>query len=221
MGILNRITSLFEGLNWLIIPAAFLAIVFHEISHGYVAYLLGDKTAKNSGRLSLNPIEHLDWLGLICMVFFGFGWAKPVPVNPYHFKKKKLGMVLVAIAGPLSNVIMAAISIVFAMLSARIEPTSDFLMNLQELLVTFFWLLAQLNVSLAVFNCVPIPPLDGSKVVFSFLPKKLYASVLRYEQYGMLLLIVLVNVPQFMDILSTLMTKMLWWLLELFSFILI
>ena len=221
MGILNRITSLFEGLNWLIIPAAFLAIVFHEISHGYVAYLLGDKTAKNGGRLSLNPIEHLDWLGLICMVFFGFGWAKPVPVNPQNFKKKKLGMVLVAIAGPLSNVIMAAISIVFAMLSARIEPTSDFLMNLQELLVTFFWLLAQLNVSLAVFNCVPIPPLDGSKVVFSFLPKKLYASVLRYEQYGMLLLIVLVNVPQFMDILSTLMTKMLWWLLELFSFILI
>ena len=157
MGILDRITSLFDGLNWLIIPAAFFAIVFHEISHGYVAYLLGDKTAKNGGRLSLNPMEHIDWIGLICMTLFGFGWAKPVPVNPYNFKNKKLGMVLVSIAGPLSNLLMAAISIVLAMLSLLIEPTSSFLFNLQELLFTFFLLSAQLNVGLAVFNCIPIP----------------------------------------------------------------
>ena len=221
MGILNRITSLFEGLNWLIIPAAFLAIVFHEISHGYVAYLLGDKTAKNSGRLSLNPIEHLDWLGLICMIFFGFGWAKPVPVNPYHFKHKRLGMSLVSIAGPLSNIIMASISIIFAFLSLLIEPTSSFLYNLQELLFNFFRLLAQLNVSLAVFNCIPIPPLDGSKILFSFLPRNTYASILRYEQYGMILLIVLTYIPQFERLLGIMITNVFHWLCELFSFILI
>lgn len=221
MGILNRITSLFEGLNWLIIPAAFLAIVFHEVSHGYVAYLLGDKTAKNSGRLSLNPIEHLDWIGLICMVLFGFGWAKPVPVNPYHFKRKRLGMALVSIAGPLSNIIMAAISIAFAFLSLLIEPTSSFLYNLQELLFTFFWLLAQLNVGLAVFNCIPIPPLDGSKVLFSFLPRNTYASILRYEQYGMLALIVLINIPQFMNLLNFFRMNIFSWICELLSFILI
>ncbi len=198
-----------------------MAIVFHEISHGYVAYLLGDKTAKNSGRLSLNPIEHIDWIGLICMTLFGFGWAKPVPVNPYHFKHKKLGMALVAIAGPLSNIIMAAISIVFALLSLQIEPTSSFMYNLQELLFTFFWLLAQLNVGLAVFNCIPIPPLDGSKVLFSVLPRNTYASILRYEQYGMLALIILINVPQFMVMLNFLRVNLLSWLLEMFSFILV
>ncbi len=221
MGILDRITSLFEGLNWLIIPAAFFAIVFHEISHGYVAYLLGDKTAKNGGRLSLNPMEHIDWIGLICMTLFGFGWAKPVPVNPYNFKNKKLGMVLVSIAGPLSNLLMAAISIVLAMLSLLIEPTSSFLFNLQELLFTFFWLSAQLNVGLAVFNCIPIPPLDGSKVLFSVLPRNIYASILRYEQYGMLVLIVLINIPQFMQLLNVLRTEIFFWLVDLFSFIII
>lgn len=221
MGILDRITSLFDGLNWLIIPAAFFAIVFHEISHGYVAYLLGDKTAKNGGRLSLNPMEHIDWIGLICMTLFGFGWAKPVPVNPYNFKNKKLGMVLVSIAGPLSNLLMAAISIVLAMLSLLIEPTSSFLFNLQELLFTFFWLSAQLNVGLAVFNCIPIPPLDGSKVLFSVLPRNIYASILRYEQYGMLVLIVLINIPQFMQLLDVLRTEIFFWLVDLFSFIII
>lgn len=220
MGIFSRITSIFEGLNWLILPAAFLTIVFHEIAHGYIACLLGDKTAKNSGRLTLNPIEHLDWLGLICMVFFGFGWAKPVPVNPYHFKKRKLGMVLVALAGPVSNILMAAISIICAFLSLLIEPTSSFLVNLEELLFTFFSMFAQLNVGLAVFNLIPVPPLDGSKVLFSLLPHNMYASVLRYEQYGMFALIILINIPWFINLLSVLRYELLNRLVSLFSFIL-
>ena len=124
MGILNRITSLFEGNNWLIIPAAFFAVIFHEISHGYAAYLLGDRTAKDRGRLSLNPINHLDPIGLICLVIFGFGWARPVPINAYYFKKRRLGMSLTALAGPVSNIILAAFSLFIMLLLFRV-PVSD------------------------------------------------------------------------------------------------
>ncbi len=204
MGIVDRITSLFQGFNWVIIPAALLAIVFHEISHGYVAYLMGDNTAKGSSRLSVNPMKHLDPLGLICMILFGFGWAKPVPVNPYYFKNKKLGIILVSLAGPLSNVIMAIVYMIAALLVVRIDVSNDVVFYVLEVVVQFCLASVSLNIGLAVFNIIPIPPLDGSKILFAVLPSRAYRFVLNYERYGMLILLVLINVPWFLNILSSL-----------------
>ncbi len=202
MGIVGRIRELFSGLNWLIIPAALLAIIFHEISHGYVAYLLGDKTAKNSGRLSLNPISHMDPLGLLCMILFGFGWAKPVPVNPYFFRKRKLGMALVSIAGPVSNLLMAVISLSIILLVSLLDIDNQMIIGILNVILEFFLVFAVLNIGLAVFNLIPVPPLDGSKILFSLLPRRAYGFILKYERYGMLLLLILVNVPFFTDFLT-------------------
>lgn len=209
MGIVNRIASLFQGFNWLIIPAALLAIIFHELSHGWVAYLLGDRTAKECGRLSLNPIKHMDFIGLISMIFFGFGWAKPVPVNPYYFKKRKLGMVLVSLAGPLSNVIMAFIALLFArLILAVFVPTTTVWIYAELIICEFLYCFAVLNIGLAVFNLIPIPPLDGSKILFSVLPRRAYGFLLQYERYGMLLLIVLINLPFFNKFLTFLRSSL-------------
>ena len=202
MGIVGRIRDLFSGLNWLIIPAALLAIIFHEISHGYVAYLLGDRTAKNSGRLTLNPIQHMEPLGLLCMILFGFGWAKPVPVNPYFFKNRKLGMALVSIAGPVSNLLMAVLSMSVILAISVLEIENQALIGALNVVMQFFLVFAILNIGLAVFNLIPIPPLDGSKILFSLLPRRAYGFILKYERYGMLLLLVLVNVPFFTDFLT-------------------
>lgn len=202
MGIVGRIRDLFSGLNWLIIPAALLAIIFHEISHGYVAYLLGDRTAKNSGRLTLNPIQHMEPLGLLCMILFGFGWAKPVPVNPYFFKNRKLGMALVSIAGPVSNLLMAVLSMSVILAVSLFDIESRALLGALNVVLEFFLVFAILNIGLAVFNLIPIPPLDGSKILFSLLPRRAYGFILKYERWGMLLLLVLVNVPFFTDFLT-------------------
>lgn len=202
MDIVGRIRDLFSGLNWLIIPAALLAIIFHEISHGYVAYLLGDRTAKNSGRLTLNPIQHMDILGLLCMILFGFGWAKPVPVNPYFFKNRKLGMALVSIAGPVSNLLMAVLSMSVILAISVLEIENQALIGALNVVMQFFLVFAILNIGLAVFNLIPIPPLDGSKILFSLLPRRAYGFILKYERWGMLLLLVLVNVPFFTDFLT-------------------
>lgn len=197
MGILDRIINLFHGYNWLIIPAAFFSVVFHEISHGFVAYCLGDDTAKSRGRLSINPIKHIDIFGLVCMIVFGFGWAKPVPINPYYFKKRKLGIVLVSLAGPLSNMLQALISISLALIVSKFNAGNIVF----EILVQFFVILGILNVSLAIFNLLPVPPLDGSKILFSVLPDRSYSFVIEYERYGFLILFILLNVPFVSDFL--------------------
>ncbi len=201
MGILQsiiyRISSLFNGYNWLVIPAALLTVVFHEISHGYTAYILGDRTAKDSGRLSLNPIRHIDLIGLICMILFRFGWAKPVPVNPMYFKNRKGGMAVTAIAGPISNIIFALFSFIIIRLIILIPAGSELVYNILEFLIAFFSLLASLNVGLAVFNLIPIPPLDGSKILNAILPDRVYYKILRYERYGFLILIILLNFSPF------------------------
>lgn len=202
MGIAQRILDLFKDFNWVIIPVALFAIIFHELSHGFVSYLLGDRTAKDSGRLSLNPINHIDLLGLICMILFGFGWAKPVPVNVYHFKNKKLGISLVSLAGPLSNIIMAIVSMVLFLLLPETSTGKEILDYIFLILGNFFIYSSVLNVGLAVFNLLPIPPLDGSKILFSLLPRSAYGFILKYERYGMLVLIILINLPFFSDFLT-------------------
>ena len=155
------------------IPFIFACLTVHECAHGYVAYLLGDNTAKESGRLTLNPLAHIDWLGAAAMLLVGFGWAKPVPVNPYRFKKGGArGIVWVSLAGPVSNLIFAFIIVfVYGILyytvpAIRMGIGSHWGMYVR--LIAQSW--ASLNVGLAVFNLVPIPPLDGSKVLMYFLP---------------------------------------------------
>ena len=170
---------------------ALICITIHELAHGYVAYRLGDNTAKDMGRLTLNPIKHIDPIGLAMILVIGFGWAKPVPVNMGNFKNPKVGMALTALAGPLSNIILAFIVIfIFVLLPAPQDMTGVFIM---QIIVR----MALLNVALAIFNMLPIPPLDGSKILFSLLPENLYYKLMRYERYGMVLLIAIMLLGTF------------------------
>ena len=165
----------------------FLCLTIHETCHGLAAYALGDPTAKSMRRLSLNPLRHIDWIGLCMMFFCGFGWAKPVPVDPRYFRKPKQGMALTALAGPVSNLLLALLLLLFSRLIYDFAPYSD----LWNLVFGFLLDTAVLSIGLGVFNLVPIPPLDGSKVLAAFLPDRAYFQLMRYERYGMLLLIFL------------------------------
>ena len=163
-----------------------ISLSAHELAHGYTAYKLGDPTAKYMGRLTLNPIKHIDPYGLICMVLFRIGWAKPVPINPRYFKKPKRDTAICAIAGPLTNLVLAFIAtfsyVLLVKIFTGVTLANDFLFNVVDNTCLFIYLFAIINVSLAVFNLLPIPPFDGSRIAFSLLPDKLYFKVMRYER---------------------------------------
>ena len=182
------VNSLTELLARLIV--LFTAITVHEYAHGYVAYKLGDPTAKYAGRLSLNPLSHLDPIGALCMVFFRFGWAKPVPVNPMYFKDRKRDNALVALAGPVSNVILAFASTILTALYyvLILQKYPNFLTSF---IFTVFIQLAVVNISFAIFNLLPFPPLDGSKILGAFLSYENYNKLLMYERFGFPLLMIL------------------------------
>lgn len=168
-----------------IIPAALIAIMCHELTHGLFSHIQGDPTPKEQGRLTLNPAKHLDLFGTLCLIFFGFGWAKPVQVDPRYYKNPKWGMALVALGGPLANFILAFISgITMAILEKYVTPNTAV-----EIIYTFFFYLLMINVGLGVFNLIPIPPLDGSKIIGAFLPNTAYAQYMKYQKYGMLFVI--------------------------------
>lgn len=174
--------------------AALLCITFHELAHGFVADRLGDHTARMQGRLSLNPVRHIDPFGLLMMIVAGVGWAKPVPVNAGNFKNPKRGMAVTALAGPAANFLMAAAVLAIGSLVYWFTPVriSGALWYVYYYAVVFLARCAMLSVGLGLFNLIPIPPLDGSKIVFSFLPDRAYFTLLRYERYIMLALFVLV-----------------------------
>lgn len=175
------------GLLLGVIPSL-ICITLHELSHGLVAYALGDDTAGKMGRLSLNPLKHLDPMGLLMMVVFHVGWAKPVPVNMYRFKNPKRGMAITAIAGPLSNVF---ISVIFLFLYGLLYiPLAG--AKVGSYLLSMIELTAYISIGLAVFNLLPVPPLDGSKVLFSLMRDETYYKLMRYERYGSLLMFALV-----------------------------
>lgn len=174
------------------ITAFLVSISCHEFAHGYVAYKLGDKTAKASGRLTLNPVKHFDLLSVLFFLLFGFGWAKGVPVNPNNFKEKKQGMVMTSIAGPLTNVLLAFLAAVAIQFFPDSVPFGGWRYYTLLYLYRFMWQLLSVNAMLAIFNLIPIPPLDGSKVFFSVLPDKTYYKILSYDHFMLIVLLVLV-----------------------------
>ena len=159
-----------------VIPAL-ICITLHELSHGFVAYKLGDTTAKEQGRLTLNPLKHIDIIGLIMMAFFHFGWAKPVPVNMYRFKNPKRGMAITAL------VFMALYGFLWPLL---------YMSGVGSVILDMINTTAIISISFGIFNIIPIPPLDGSKILFSFVPQHIYKNLMRYERYGMIILIALI-----------------------------
>jgi len=175
-------------------PPLLLALTVHEFAHGYVAFRLGDPTAQASGRLTLNPLKHLDPLGTIAFFIFHFGWAKPVPVNPVYFKDPQKDMLWVALAGPVTNLILAVISALMTKalwLLAKTIPYSALgeavLVPLNSVLIASVWI----NLVLCIFNFLPIPPLDGSRILTGILPPDLARSYASIERYGFILLIIL------------------------------
>ena len=192
---ISVIEDIMHGFNFepllrllLSVVPALICITLHELSHGYVAYKLGDNTAKAQGRLTLNPLKHLDIMGLLMMVVCHVGWAKPVPVNMMNFRNPKRDMAITAIAGPVSNVLITAVflfiyGLLFPFLAG--STAGGYILLMIELT-------AQISLGLGLFNLLPVPPLDGSKVLFSFLSNEAYYRLMRYERYGMIIMFVLV-----------------------------
>ena len=178
------------------LPVILIALSIHELCHGYAAYLLGDPTAKYMGRLSMNPLRHLDPIGFLCLLFFKVGWAKPVSVDTRFFKNPKRDMAICALAGPLSNFVLAFVFSFVYVFTIKIGVSNGYYWSesttVFQVIYQMMAYMVSINLGLGVFNLIPIPPLDGSKVLYSFLPDRLLYRILPYERYvqlGMFLLL--------------------------------
>ena len=179
MGLLNLLLK--DPLTFILLAIPLLySIIIHELAHGWVAYRMGDPTAKYAGRLTLNPVKHLDPIGTAMLFIFGFGWAKPVPVNFSHFQNTRLGLILVSSAGIVANMIFAFLAVLLLRLLAP-SPSG----SIGQLL----YYLAQINIMLASFNLIPIPPLDGSKILMGFMPERFQYALSRLEPFGFFIII--------------------------------
>ena len=195
---LHYLQNLFHALDFtslgsaaLRMAAVLLCLSVHETCHGLAALALGDPTAKARHRLSLNPLRHIDWLGLAMMFVAGFGWAKPVPVNPNYFKKPKQGMAVTALAGPASNFLLALLAMLISRLIYLYAPYNAVWQTVFDFCL---YTVAPLSIGLGLFNLLPLPPLDGSKVLAVLLPDRAYSWLMRYERFGMLLLLAVISV---------------------------
>ena len=178
--------------------AAIIALTVHEFCHGYAAYRLGDNTARDLGRLTFNPLKHLDPIGALCMVFFHVGWAKPVPINARNFKNPKRDCAITALAGPLVNILLgflgAGAYLLLYALAVGKSFGSEFAVNLIGNVGTFLFAFTSVNIGFGIFNLLPIPPFDGSRIAYALMPPKLYFGVMRYERriyFGVLIWLLL------------------------------
>lgn len=166
--------------------AVLITLTVHEYAHAYAAYRMGDPTAKNLGRLSLNPIKHLDPVGAICMLLFHFGWAKPVPINARNFKNPRRGFAISAVAGPAVNLVISFISafvyVLLYVILSKVSFTAEIWFSFAENGILFFYLLHVINLGIAIFNLIPVPPLDGSRILGLLLPPKQYFAIMRHER---------------------------------------
>lgn len=226
------------------LPVILISLTVHEVSHGFIAYKCGDPTARNLGRLTLNPLKHLDPMGALSMLLVGFGWAKPVPIIPRNFKKPRRDIALVSLAGPVSNLLLALVSALlytvllktfylFSALSGSVSLSTflnlvlggngakillyshswlfqAYFSNLQIVVLTVFQLMTMLNIGLALFNLIPLPPLDGSKILASVLPQNLAVKYLRIEQYTGIIFLVIILIGNFGGPLSNLSDYIFW-----------
>lgn len=213
----------------LLIPAALITLSVHEYSHGYAAYRLGDPTARNFGRLTLNPLKHIDPIGAICMVLFRFGWAKPVPINARNFKNPRNGMAITAAAGPASNLFLAFLAAILmklvsllssAVLLAVPVGAITYVQYFFYYLLLFFYLFHLLNLSLCIFNLIPLPPLDGSRILYVFLPPRLYFKIMRYERIIQIVLLIALWLGAFSGVIQGIVdwiSNGMFWLLSFIS----
>ena len=181
MGLISLLFSN-PGLFIILAPLLLYSVIMHEVAHGWVAYLFGDDTAMRSGRLSLNPIPHLDPVGTIMLLIVGFGWAKPVPVDYSRLKNFRLGLISVSLAGCLTNLLIATAALFLLRLSV---------IGSNPLAVSLLSLVARINIILGALNLIPIPPLDGSKILMGFLPRSGQIALSRFDRYGLFLLMIL------------------------------
>ena len=182
----------------LTIPTILIALSAHESAHGYVAYKLGDRTAFNLGRITLNPVKHIDPIGAICMLLVGYGWAKPVPINARNFKDSRKGMALTALAGPVTNLILGTIGVIFYYLTLYIANTNAVLGMIADnytayvavsMILVFLQNFAFINFLYTVFNLIPVPPFDGSRIFSVVLPTKVYFNIMKYERYYLIVIL--------------------------------
>ena len=171
--------------------AVILAMSVHEMAHGLMSYWLGDPTAKNMHRLSLNPFRHIDWSGLLCLLIFGFGWAKPVPVDPYYYKDRKTGCIWTAFAGPAANFILAFVCVLIYYGLIRFSPQFALMNGIGQFIEQVMAVTAIISTGFGIFNLIPVPPLDGSKIVFAFLPEDKYYKFTRGTPWMTILFIAL------------------------------
>ncbi len=187
------------------VPITLIALTFHELAHGWVSTKLGDPTPRIQGRMTLNPMAHLDVLGTILMVLTGFGWAKPVEINPMYYKDRKKGMAIVGLAGPLANLILAVLGTVIWLLPYVIADALGAVLPgwVGSTFGTFMYLFIIRNLCFMVFNLIPIPPLDGSRIIGMFLSNQAYYTLMSYERYSMLIIMLLSITGMFGGIIGT------------------